>query len=378
MTDNWIPYSTQSIEDEDIAAVVSALRSGWLTTGPSVDRFEQALSDRVGAESTALSSGTAALHAAYFAAGVGPGTVLITTPLTFVATAATAVHLGAEVRFADVEDSTLNIDPDAVATLCTSDTRVVTAVDYAGHPAALEPLLKTTSLVGALLVEDASHSLGGRYDNRPVGSVADLTTFSFHPVKSITTGEGGAVATVDSALSEKVRRFRNHGLVRNPSAHRIHGQGSWHQEVHHLGLNYRMPDIAAALGVSQLKRLEQFVQRRANLAERYTKLLDGIDGIELPIERADVRHAWHLYPIRIKDGRRREVFDTLRSRGIGVQVHYLPIHLHPYFSDLGYQRGMCPVAESAYEELISIPLFPDLTEDMQDRVVTELDAALAT
>lgn len=376
MTDSWIPYGRQLIDADDVAAVTASLQSGWLTTGPAVDAFESALRLLVGAATVALSSGTAALHAAYAAAGVGPGTELVTTPMTFVATAAVACQLGARVRFVDVDDRTLNLAPDAVGAACTSATRVVAPVDYAGHPADLEPLKAMAHAVGALLVEDASHSLGAEYRGQQVGSVADMTTFSFHPVKLITTGEGGAVATSDPDLESAVRRFRTHGIVREPNNHRIRGQGAWHQEVQRLGLNYRLADPLAALGTSQLKKLTRFLDRRAELAARYETTLASVQGIRLPVTLDDVRHAWHLYPIRVLDGRRRQVFEHLRAQGIGVQVHYLPVHLHPVFAELGYQRGMCPVAETAYEELLSLPLFPGLAHHQQNRVVEELKTAL--
>ena len=376
MTDGWIPYGRQLVDDDDIAAVTTSLRSGWLTTGPAVDTFEAELSSVAGAPAVAVSSGTAALHAAYAAAGVGPETELVTTPMTFVATAAVACALGARVRFVDVDDRTLNLDPEAVGAACSSATRVVAPVDYAGHPADLEPLKAQAHAVGALLVEDASHSLGAEYRGRPIGAVADMTTFSFHPVKLITTGEGGAVATGNAELERTVRRFRTHGLVRDPDSHRMQGEGAWHQEVHELGLNYRLADPLAALGTSQLRKLSRFIDRRTELARRYHSNLASVEGIRLPITLEDVRHAWHLYPIRVLEGRRRHVFDFLRSKGIGVQVHYLPVHLHPVFSDMGYEKGSCPVAEQAYDELISLPLFPDLTDDLQDRVMEELRAGL--
>jgi perosamine synthetase len=378
MSQPFIPYGTQHIDEDDVAAVVEALRSGWLTTGPAVSQFESDLESVVGAPVAVLSSGTAALHAAYDAADVGPGTELITTPLTFVATAAMAVHLGAKVVFVDVDDETLSIDPGLAAAAITERTRVVSPVDYAGHPADLEPLLTAIHAGGGLLVEDASHALGATYQEKPVGSIADMTIFSFHPVKAITTGEGGAVASLDERLLEKVKRFRNHGMVREPESHVIQGQGAWHQEVQHLGLNYRLPDPLAALGSSQLTKLKRFIEERTRLAERYSRILAGVDGVRLPIARPGVTHAWHLYPVRILGGRRRLVFDHLRAQGIGVQVHYLPVHRHPVFASMGYRQGTCPIAEAAYEELISLPLFPRMNEDDQGRIVEELLRALTS
>jgi UDP-4-amino-4,6-dideoxy-N-acetyl-beta-L-altrosamine transaminase len=375
-THEFIPYGRHTIDQADIDAVTTVLQGDWLTTGPAVDDFEHALERVTGAPTTAVNSGTAALHCAYAAAGLGPETELVTTPMTFVATAAAALHLGATVRFADVSDDTLNLDPQHAEELCGPATRAITAVDFAGHPADLAMLRQVVDRHDALLIEDAAHSLGGSYRGQPVGSIADLTTFSFHPVKTITTAEGGAVASLSQELLEKVQRFRNHGLVREPEKQRYGSEGDWHQEVHRLGLNYRLPDVLAALGRSQLNKLEQFVIRRRELVDRYNELLVEVSGIRLPIRRDDVEPAWHLYPIRILEERRRHVFDYLRSQAIGVQVHYLPVHRHPVFEDLGYANGSCPVAEKAYEELLSLPLHPQITDSQQDRIVEQLSLAL--
>lgn len=377
MTAESIPYGRQSIDEADVAVVVDVLRSHWLTTGPAVDQFEAALERAVGAPCVAVNSGTAALHAAYAAGGVGSGTTVVTSPMTFAATATAALHLGAKVVFADVSDDTLNLDPEAAAEAVTPDTRVVTAVDFAGHPAELDELRQVAHRAGALLVEDAAHSIGARYRGRSVGSIADLTTFSFHPVKTITTGEGGAVAGDDGSLLDAVRQFRSHGLVRDRSELRQPDEGGWHQEVQALGLNYRMPDVLAALGCSQLRKLRAFVDRRAVLVDRYRALLADIDGVRLPIQRDAVDPAWHLFVVRVLGGRRREVFERMRAAGVGVQVHYLPVYRHPLFVELGYPPGACPVAEAAYAELLSLPLFPALTESQQDRVAESLQAALS-
>jgi UDP-4-amino-4,6-dideoxy-N-acetyl-beta-L-altrosamine transaminase len=372
-----LPYGRQSVDEADIAAVAAAMRSDHLTTGPFVDRFEAELAARTGgAPVVAVSSGTAALHAAYAAAGLGRGAELVTTPLTFAATATAALHLGATVRFADVEDDTLCLDPAAAQDAMTTRTRVVTAVDYAGHPADHSRLRRVAHTCGALLVDDAAHAIGSVLDGRPIGSHADLTTFSFHPVKTITTGEGGAVAVGRTDLVDAVRRFRSHGMVREPELLQLVDEGAWHQEVHDLGLNYRMPDILAALGCSQLRKLGRFVARRAEIAARYQRLLADVDGLRLPTIRPGAEPAWHLYAVRVADGRRREVFDQLRAGGIGVQVHYLPVHLHPLFARMGYRAGACPVAERAYRELISLPLHPSMSDTDVDRVVDELQRIL--
>jgi len=368
-----LPYGRQSIDDDDIAAVAAVLRGDWLTTGPAVDRFEADLAAWTGGVPTvAVSSGTAALHVAYAAAGVGSGDEVVTTPITFVATAATACLLGARVVFADVTPDTANIDPAAVQAALTPRTRVVTAVDYAGHPAELDELGRIAAGHGALLLDDAAHAIGSSWRGAPVGSLADLTTFSFYPTKNLTTAEGGAVAARDPQLLARARGFRNHGLVRDRTAQRHPDEGGWHQEVHELGLNYRLPDVLCALGSSQLRRLAWFGRRRAAIVDRYRAGLSGIDGLLLPTQRPGADPIWHLFAVQVLEGRRRALYDHLRSRGIGVQVNFVPVHWHPYFADLGYRRGSCPVAEEFYRRQLSLPLWPDLPDNQVDRVIDEV------
>lgn len=368
-----IPYGRQSVDESDVEAVAAVLRGEWLTTGPTVRAFEAALSARMdGTPVAVVSSGTAALHCAYAAAGVGPGTEVVTSPLTFASTAATALHLGATVRFADVDDDTLTLSPDAVAAAMSARTRVVAPVDYAGQPADVPGIQRIAHAAGAIVVEDAAHAIGARIGDRPVGAVADLTIFSFHPVKTMTTGEGGAVAAARADLMPGVRRFRNQGLVRQPELLRNPDEGGWHQEVQSLGLNYRLPDILAALGLSQLRRLEGFIAERQRLVTRYRRMLGDVDGLRLLGRVVWGSPAWHLFPVRILHGRRRAVFEGLRAVNIGVQVHYLPVHRHPLFEDLGYAPRDFPVADRAYAELLSLPLFVGLTDAQQDRVVAEL------
>lgn len=372
-----LPYGRQSIIESDIEAVAEVLRGDWLTTGPAVRLFESELARWTGGiPCVSVTSGTAALHVAYAAIGIGRGDEVITSPLTFVATAATAVLRGARVSFADVQPDTGNLDPDAVSALVTPATRAITGVDYAGHPADYDELRAVAEHAGAVLVADAAHSIGASYKDRPVGTVADLTTFSFFPTKTVTTAEGGAVAAVDPAHFERAARFRNHGLVRDPAEQRDPGHGGWHQEVHEFGLNYRLPDVLCALGVSQLRRLERFRARRTELVARYDTLLRDVPGLTLPAQRAYVTPSWHLYPVRVRDGRRREVYDRMRAAGIGVQVNYIPAYWHPVFEDLGYRRGLCPRAEAYYAEQLSLPLFADLSDADQDRVVETLAGVL--
>jgi len=367
-----LPYGRQSIDPSDVAAVVAALGSDWLTTGPRVAQFEADVEAVAGAPCAAVSNGTTALHVAYAAAGVGPGDEVVTTPMTFVATASCAAMLGATVVFADIEDDTANLDPAAAEAAVTARTKVVAAVDFAGHPADYDALRKITEGSGALLLADAAHAIGSSYHGRPVGSIADLTTFSFFPTKNLTTAEGGAVASTRPELLERARTFRTVGLVRDRGRLRHPDEGGWHQEVHEFGLNYRLPDVLCALGSSQLRRLGKFKQRRAHLVARYDELLAGVPGLRLPVRREGVDPLRHLYPVRIQDGRRREVYDRMRAAGIGVQVNYVPVYWHPVFEDMGYRRGMCPVAEAFYAEELSLPLFVDLSDADQDRVVEAL------
>jgi UDP-4-amino-4,6-dideoxy-N-acetyl-beta-L-altrosamine transaminase len=372
-----LPYGRQSISDEDVEAVVAVLRGDWLTTGPAVTAFENALSAVVGGHrALSCTSGTAALHIAYNAAGIGPGDEVITTPMTFVATASGASLTGATVVFADVEPDTANLDPAAVEALVNDRTRVIAAVDYAGHPCEYDALQRLAGSVGALTLADAAHSVGGTYRGRPVGDLADITTLSFFPTKNLTTAEGGAVVAKDPGIAQRASDFLRIGLVRDPERFVITDEGPWHQEVQAFGLNYRLTDLACALGLSQLGRLAQFTARRAQINARYNAALAGVDGLATPVQREHVSPAWHLYPVRILGGRRREVFECMRAAGIGVQVNYIPAHWHPVYADLGYRRGMCPNAEAFYAEELSLPMFPDLTDSQVDDVVETLTKIL--
>lgn len=365
-----LPYGHQSIDESDIAAVVNVMRGPWLTTGPSVSTFEEDLGRLCGvSRAVSVTSGTAALHVAYAALGVGAGDEVVTTPLTFVATASCASVLGATVVFADVCEDTGNLDPQSVSAAMTERTRVVTGVDFAGHPIDATALAEIAHGGNATLLEDAAHSIGGSLDGRPVGSLADVTTFSFFPTKNLTTAEGGAVVALQDDTVERARSYHNIGLVRDPAVLRLPNEGPWHQEVHAFGLNYRLSDVLSALGSSQLLRLPSFKAARTAITARYNQGLAGIDELRLPACRQGADPMWHLYPLRIRDGRRRALFEHLRANDIGVQVNYLPVYRHPVYADLGYKSGMCPVAEEYYEQEISLPLFPDLTDADVDRVI---------
>ena len=361
-----LPYGRQSIEEADIQAVVEVLRSDWLTTGPKVDEFEEAFAARVGAKhAVSFTSGTAALHAAAFAAGLKSGDEAITTPLTFAATANCVLYCGATPVFADVSADTINIDPEQIAAKITAKTRAILPVDYAGHPADLNAILEIARKRGLMVIEDACHALGAEYDGRRVGSIADMTVFSFHPVKHVTTGEGGMVTTNDAKLDETLRRFRNHGI--STDARQRHKAGQWHYEMVLLGFNYRLPDIACALGLEQLTRLDANLARRREIAGVYTKAFREIPGVVPPVVRLDVNPAWHLYPIRLDleklTADRGQIFRALRAENIGVNVHYIPVHTHPYYREqFGYKGGEFPVAEDAYARLLSLPMFHAMTD----------------
>jgi dTDP-4-amino-4,6-dideoxygalactose transaminase len=365
-----LPYGRQSVDADDVAAVSEALTSDWLTTGPWVRAFESELAALAGTDgAVTVTSGTAALHTAYAALGVGSGDEVVTTPLTFVATASTASMLGATVVFADVTPDTGNLDPESVAAALTHRTRVVAGVDYGGHPIDVDGLRATLGERDIRLLEDAAHSIGGHLDGIPVGSLADVTTFSFFPTKNLTTAEGGAVVCSDADVLRRAATFRNIGMVKDVEHLQRKDEGAWWYEVPDFGVNYRLPDVLAALGSNQLRRLEDFRARRTEIHDRYTAGLAGIDELLLPPTRAGASPTWHLYSLRIRDGRRRALFDHLRDNGIGVQVNYIPVYWHPLYADRGYRRGMCPVAEEYYEQEISLPLFPDLRDDDVDRVI---------
>jgi perosamine synthetase len=368
-----LPYGHQSIDESDIEAVVATLRSDWLTTGPRVAEFEEAFAAYVGAaHAVTFSSGTAALHGAAFAAGLEPGDEAITTPMTFAATANCVLYQGATPVFADVTADTLNLDPDQAKSKITSRTKAILPVDYAGHPAQLDAFLELADGNGLVVIEDACHALGAGYRGRRVGSLAHMTVFSFHPVKHLTTGEGGMVTTGDAKLAETLRRFRNHGI--SSDARERQKAGGWFYEMNFLGFNYRLTDIACALGLSQLDKLDSNLARRKEIAARYSSAFLEIPGVIPPSFRAEAGPAWHLYPVRLDltklTADRAEVFRALRAENIGVNVHYIPVPTHPYYRKrFGFQGGEFPVAEEAYQRLISLPMFHGMNdEDVEDVV----------
>lgn len=383
-----IPYGRQSISQADIDAVVETLNSDWLTQGPAIERFEAAFAARCeAAHGIAVSSATAALHIACLALDLGPGDWLWTSPNTFVASSNCALYCGASVDFVDIDPRTLNLDVDllevrlAQAEQCGRLPKVLVPVAFAGQSCDMARIAALARRYGFRVIEDASHAVGAAYLGRPVGCGvhADISVFSFHPVKIITTGEGGMLTTQDPHLAERLRRMRSHGITRDPAAMTEASHGPWYYQQLELGFNYRMTDLQAALGFSQLQRLEAFVARRRALAERYDELLADLP-LRLPGRQEGADSAWHLYPVRLRlDAIRRshrEVFEGLRAAGIGVNLHYIPVHLQPHYQRLGFAPGDFPEAERYYAEALSLPLFHGMTDDQQERVVQALTALL--
>lgn len=371
-----IPYGRQSIGDDDVAAVVEALRSDLLTQGPRVAEFEAALAARCEAKhAVAVANGTDALHLACMAAGLSEGDELVTSPLTFAASANCGRYVGAEVRFADVRPDTGCMDASALASAITERTRVVVPVHYAGHPSDTDRIREVARGAGALVIEDACHAVGAEHLGRPVGSCehSDMTVFSFHPVKHVTTGEGGAVLTNDDDLAEKLRRFRHHGIVADPARQRFRDpecDGAWYYEIPELGHNFRITDMQCALGTSQLAKLDVWVARRREIKAAYDRAFSEVEGITLPAETAGAKSSWHLYPLRVPAAERLATYDALRERGILVQVHYVPVHLQPYYRErYGHAPGDFAAAEEYYAREISLPMFPALTDSEQERVI---------
>ena len=384
MADSPIPYARQSISDPDIEAVVKVLRSDWLTQGPSVERFEKAVAEYCGARyAVAVNSGTSALHIACLAAGLGPGDTLWTSSNTFVASANCARYCGARVDFVDIDPRTLNLCLSALEEKLTkakaggSLPKVVIPVHFAGQSCDMAGISDLAVRFGFTIIEDASHAIGGRYRGIPIGTCAysEMTVLSFHPVKIITTGEGGMVLTNREDHYRKLVRLRSHGITRDPGLLEGESDGPWYYQQIELGFNYRMTDIQAALGESQLLRIDDFVQRRHFLADRYRESLENLPAT-LPSQHPDSYSAFHLYVIRLKLDRigktRRRVFEEMRNAGIQVHVHYIPVHTQPYYRALGFRAGDFPEAERYYREALTLPMYPGLTDAGQDKVIRAL------
>ena len=376
MRDKFIPYSQQHIDEEDIASVVEVLRSDWITQGPKVAEFEEELAAYCGAKyAVAVSSGTAALHLAALAANFGPGEEVITSPITFIATANSVLYTGAKPVFADIDPETICMDPVEVEERVTPKTRGIIPVHFAGQPCDMATIWEFARKNELVVIEDACHALGADYchdgTKYRVGSCAHshMTCFSFHPVKHLTTGEGGAVTTNDEELYKKLLHLRNHGISKDPGL-MTRNDGPWYYEMHELGFNYRLTDFQCALGLSQLKRVDEFVRRRREIATLYNRTFAAEEEIILPTCAPDAEPSWHLYVIQLRMLDRSAVFTCLQDKKLGVQVHYIPVHLQPYYQrTLGTREGDCPLAESYYSRAISIPLFPAQSDDDVQYVV---------
>lgn len=374
VTDQPIPYGRQWINEDDIEAVVATLKGDWLTQGPAVQRFEEALAEVCGAKhAVAVGTGTAALHLACLAGSIGSGHEGITTPITFLASASCLTYVGAIPRFADIQPHTWNIDPADVARRVNERTRALIPVHFAGLPCDLHALRELANAHELVLIEDACHALGATYGGRPIGGtgLADMTCLSFHPVKHVTSGEGGAILTDDSVLAQRLRRFRHHGIVKEP--HELErNDGPWYYELFQPGVNGRLSDIHAALGASQLRRLSSFLQRRREIAAQYRQAFAKVPGVRLQADSAEGGHAYHLFVIHLDPARynRRLVFERLRQRGILCQVHYVPVHRQPYFRELpGADPESAPQADAYYAGALSLPMFPALTDEEVRRVI---------
>lgn len=378
-----IPYSRQWIDKDDIREVVEVLKSSFITQGPKVREFEESLARYCEAKySVVFSSGTAALHSAYRVAGIHEGDEVITSPLTFAATANMILAVGAVPVFSDIDPKTGNMDPQEAENKINKKTKAIVGVDYAGLPVDVIVFKKIAKKHKLVFIEDAAHSLGASYNKKKVGALADMTMFSFHPVKSITTGEGGAIVTNNKEYYEKLLMFRNHGITKDKKRLFQKKNPAWYYEMQDLGFNYRITDIQATLGVSQMKKLDFFVEKRKDIAYRYQKELEGLKNFVIPKTFSGRTSSWHLFPLRLvpeKKHLRNLCFNELQKSGIGVQVHYIPVYRHPYYEARGYKKGLCPNAELFSESEISIPIFPALSLKEQStviRLIREIDKKL--
>ncbi len=365
--DAMLPYGQQWLDDADIEAVVNVLRGDFITQGPSILAFEQKVADYAGTTyAVAFTNGTAALHGACFAANIGPGDEVITTPLTFIASSNCVLYQGGTPVFVDVDPHTYNIDPDHIEQHINEKTRAIIGVDFTGQPIQADRIKQLADTHNLVFIEDAAHSLGAEYKGIKIGKWAHMTMFSFHPVKHVTSGEGGIIVTDDEHYYRKLLHFRNHGMTRDP-AELQRNDGPWYYEMQSLGYNYRMTDLQAALGASQMDKLDSFIERRRAIVEQYNHELAGLEGVVLPYQAPEAHSSWHLYVIRWEPEyfsvSRRELFEQFRAMNIGVNVHYIPVYLQPYYQEKGYRQGLCPVAEHYYDTCITLPLFPKMTDD---------------
>ncbi|SIQ30261.1 UDP-4-amino-4,6-dideoxy-N-acetyl-beta-L-altrosamine transaminase [Halanaerobium kushneri] len=374
MTEEFIPYGSQWLDEQDLEAVVETLKSDYLTTGPKINEFEEKFADYVDAEyAVAIANGTAALHAATYAAGIGEGDEVITTPITFAASANSILYHNATPVFADVDPDTYNIDPESIEEKITDKTKAIIPVHYTGQPCEMDEIMEIADKYNLTVIADGAHAVGAEYKGQKVGSVADMTTFSFHPVKHITTGEGGMITTDSKDLYDILIKFRTHGITKESSEYINESHGPWYHEQQKLGYNYRITDIQCALGISQLEKIDKFLTRRREIVEEYNKAFSDFEGIIIPEQLRNTNSAWHLYVIQLDleklSADRKEIFKDLRNKNLGVNVHYIPVYYHPYYQELGYEKGICPNAENLYERIITIPLYPKMSDQQVEEVI---------
>lgn len=370
----FLSYGRQSIDEDDIQIVIETLRSPFLTQGPKIQQFEQAIANYVGTQyAVAFCNGTAALHAACYAAGIGVGDEVITSPITFVASANCARYMGGTVVFADIDASTYNINPEEIRKKITPNTKAIIPVDFTGQPAEMDAIMDIACEHNLVVIEDSAHSLGAEYKGEKVGTQADMTMFSFHPVKPITTAEGGIIVTNNEEYYRKLQLFRSHGIEQTDFSAE---QGGWYYEMTDLGYNYRMTDLQAALGLSQITKIDTFIQQRREIAAFYTEAFQDIEGIIVPQQLEGTNSGWHLYMLQLDGISRKFVFEQMRSLNIGVHVHYIPVYWHPYYKELGYGRGICPIAEKWYEKALTLPIHPNMTIDDLSIIVSNIKELL--
>ncbi|SFM23597.1 UDP-4-amino-4,6-dideoxy-N-acetyl-beta-L-altrosamine transaminase [Gracilibacillus orientalis] len=370
---SFIPYGHQTIDDDDINSVISILKSDYLTTGPAVERFEKSIANYVDTKyAVTFSNGTAALHGACYAAGIQKGDEVITSPMTFVASSNCVLYMGATPIFVDIDQKTYNIDPKEIWKKITSKTKAIIPVDYTGQPCDLDEINEMATKHNLIVIEDAAHALGARHKGKKIGSISDMTMFSFHPVKHITTGEGGIITTNNKEYYEKLLEFRSHGVTRDRSKLK-EDHGPWYYEMQFLGYNYRMSDIQAALGASQLSKSDDFLKKRKAIVDKYNAAFANIREINTPFQKQTNNSSWHLYVLRFNIAElvasRKQIFEELRGQNIGVNVHYIPVYYQPFYQGLGFKKGICPNTEKLYEEIITLPLFPSMTETEVNYVI---------
>lgn len=369
--EKYLAYGRQSIDDKDIEAVVELLKGDYLTTGPTVSEFENKVAEFVGAKyGVAVSNGTAALHMACHAAGIGPGDEVLVPAITFAASSNCVLYCGGTPVFVDIDPRTYNIDVNKIEEKITDKTKAIIPVDFSGQAVDMDKILEIADKYNLIVIEDGAHALGSEYKNKKVGTKAHMTEFSFHPVKPVTTAEGGIIITDDEQLYEKMMMFRSHGITRNKDLISEY-HGPWYYEQVDLGYNYRLTDLQCALGISQMDKLDSFVARRREIVSKYNEAFSDLEEINIPFEEGFSNSGWHIYVITLNLDKltvgRKEVFEALQKENIGVNVHYLPVYLHPYYKKLGYEKGLCPISEDIYNRMITLPLFPAMTEnDIQD------------